>query len=149
MEKPLVICWASILHFNIMEIVLWTTALSQLILLKVYFFFHVHNHIPFLSDHAKLLVKLAAQFSHYMSPIENGVSYNMLIIYRWIKESSLIFPNAFNTHDVKEKISRLMESSFIVQNQKFSETEALDTFNDIIYTACSRSLKKIYRQKKS
>ena len=42
-----------------------------------------------------------------------------------------------------------MESSFIVQNQKFSTTEAVASFNDIIYTACSKSLKKINRQKKS
>ena len=67
-----------------------------------------------------------------MSPIENGVSYNMLNSYKWIKESSFIFQKAFNTHDVKEKISRFMESSFIVQNQKFSTTEAVDSFNDII-----------------
>ena len=94
--------------------------------------FHVHDHIPHLSDHAKLSVKLAAQFSHCMSPIENGVSYNMLNSYRWTKESSFIFQKAFNTDDVKEKISRFMESSFIVQNQKFSTTEAVDSFNDII-----------------
>ena len=84
-----------------------------------------------------------------MSPIENGVSYNMPNSYRWIKESSFIFQKAFNTDDVKEKIRRFMESSFIVQNQKFSTTETVDNFNDIIYTACSKSLKKINRQKKS
>ena len=84
-----------------------------------------------------------------MSPIENGVSYNMPNSYRWIKVSSFIFQKAFNTDDVKEKISIFMESSFIVQNQKFSTTEAVDSFNDIIYTACSKSLKKINMQKKS
>ena len=114
-------------------------------------FFHVHNHIPHLSDHAKLSVKLAAQFSHYMSSIENGVSSNMPNSYRRIKESSFIFQKTFKTDDVKEKIRRFMESSFIVQNQKFSTTEAVDSFNDIhvIYTACSKSLKKINRQNKS
>ena len=91
MEKPLVICWANILLFNKMAIVLWTTALSQMILMKVYYLFHVHNHIPHLSDHAKLSVKLAAQFSHYMSPIENGVNYNMPNSYSWIKGTSFIF----------------------------------------------------------
>ena len=84
-----------------------------------------------------------------MSPIENGISYNMPNCYRWIKESFFIFQKAFNTDDVKEKISRFVESSFIVQNQKFSTTEAVDSFNDIIYTARSKSLKKINRQKKS
>ena len=112
-------------------------------------FCHVHNHIPHLSDHAKLSVKLAAQFSHYMSPTENGVSYNMPNSYRWIKKPSFIFQKAFNTDDLKEKISRFMELSFIVQNQKFSTTEAVDSFSDIVYTACSKSLKTINRQKKS
>ena len=107
------------------------------------------NHIPHLSDHAKLSVRLAAQFSYYMSSIENGVSYNMPNSYRWIKESSFIFRKAFNADDVKEKISRFMESSFIVQNQKFSTTEAVYSFYDVIYTACSKSLKKINRQMKS
>ena len=78
-----------------------------------------------------------------MSPIENGVSYNIPNSYRWIKESSFILQKAFNTDDVKEKVSRFMESSFIVQFQNFSTTEAVDSFNDIIYTACSKFLKKI------
>ena len=69
--------------------------------------------------------------------------------YRWIKESSFIFQKAFITDDIKEKINRFMESSFIVQNQKFSTTEAVDSFNNTMYTACSKSLKKINRQKKS
>ena len=73
----------------------------------------------------------------------------MLNSYRWIKESSFVFQKAFNTDDVKEKINGFMESSFIVQNQQFSTTEAVDSFNDIIYTAGSKFLKKINRQKKS
>ena len=60
-----------------------------------------------------------------------------------------MFQKAFNTDDVKEKINGFMESSFIVQNQQFSTTEAVDSFNDIIYTAGSKFLKKINRQKKS
>ena len=116
--------------------------------MEVYYFFHIHNYIPHLSDHAKLSVKLAAQFSHYFSPTENGVSYNMPNSYRRIKESSFIFQNAFSTDDVKEKISRFMES-FIEQNHKFSTTETVDSFNDIIYTVCSKSLQKINRQEKS
>ena len=84
-----------------------------------------------------------------MSPTENGVSYNMPNSYKWIKESSFIFQKAFNTDDVKEKISRFMESSFIVKNLKFTTIDAVDSFNDIIYTACSKSLKKINRQTKS
>ena len=84
-----------------------------------------------------------------MSPTENGVSYNMPNSYRGIKESSFIFQKAFNTDDVKAKISRFIESSFTVQNQNFLATEAVDNFNDIIYTACSKSLRKINRQRKS
>ena len=42
-----------------------------------------------------------------------------------------------------------MESSFILDNQELSTVEALNRFNNIIYTACSKSLKKVNMQDNS
>ena len=57
---------ANILLFNIMEIVVDYCIVSDDIIESV-LFFHEHNHIPHLSDSAKLSVKLSAKFSHSYS----------------------------------------------------------------------------------
>ena len=71
------------------------------------------------------------------------------IICRILIDGLKSLPSFFKRHSIQmmKQISRFMESSFIVQNQKFSTTEAVDSFNNIIYTACSKSLKTINRLK--
>ena len=45
--------------------------------------------------------------------------------------------------DVKDQISKFMKSPYILDRQKLSIDDAIDSFNGIIYTACAKSLKKI------
>ena len=67
-------------------------------------YFHVHDHIPHLSDHAKLSVKLSASFSVSNKIIENNACQHMPNSYKWFKDSPYLFQNAFDTDEVKQMV---------------------------------------------
>ena len=113
-------------------------------------YFHVHDHIPHLSDNAKLSLKLSESCTESSSlEGDDHLSQEKLSSYRWFKDSHFLFQKTFETLDVKQAIKHFMESSFILDNQELSTDEALDRFNNIIYTACSKSLKRVNMQDNS
>ena len=93
-----------------------------------------------LSDHAKITLQLIAIFQEVHTtekakPMPDG--------YLWQKESSLLFQQALSSDDVQQKFSKFMDKAFVSPNiDKAISDQALGDFNDIIYTACSKSLKK-------
>ena len=103
---------------------------------------HVHDHIPHLSEHAKLSVKLSASFSDSTVLTENNTCHRMPNSYKWFKDSPFLFQKAFDTDDVKQMVRKFMESSFVIDNDVLSTDQAVENFNSIIYTACSKSLKQ-------
>lgn len=103
-------------------------------------YFHVHDHIPMLSDHAKITLQLIANFQEVHTTEK---AKPMPDVYLWQKESSLLFQQALSSDDVQQKISKFMDKAFVSPNiDKAISDQALGDFNDIIYTACSKSLKK-------
>ena len=105
-------------------------------------YFHVHDHIPHLSDHAKLSVKLSASIPETSGLSENITCHQMPKSYKWFKDSPFLFQRAFDTDDVKQLVRKFMESSFAIDNDVLSIDQAVENFNSIIYTACSKSLKQ-------
>ena len=105
-------------------------------------YFHVHDHIPHLSDHAKLSVKLSASIPESSGFSENITCHQMPKSYKWFKDSPFLFQRAFDTDDVKQLVRKFMESSFAIDNDVLSIDQAVENFNSIIYTACSKSLKQ-------
>ena len=63
MEKSLMIGLVNILRYSTMTMVLSNNCIASEGLIEFVLFFHVHDHIPHLTDHAKLSVKLSASFS--------------------------------------------------------------------------------------
>ena len=105
-------------------------------------YFHVHDHIPHLSDHAKLSLKLSASIPETSGLSENITCHQMPKSYKWFKDSPFLFQRAFDTDDVKQLVRKFMESSFAIDNDVLSIDQAVENFNSIIYTACSKSLKQ-------
>ena len=90
-------------------------------------YFHVHDHLPHLSDHAKLPLKLSVSVANFSLSAEKDTTYDMPSSYRWFKD---------------EQINKFMKSPYILDNQKLSIDDAIDSFNGIIYTAWAKSVKK-------
>ena len=74
-------------------------------------YFHVHDHIPHLSDHAKLSVKLSASIPETSGLSENITYHQMPKSYKWFKDSPFLFQRAFDTDDVKQLVRKFIESS--------------------------------------
>ena len=49
-------------------------------------YFHVHDHLPHLSDHAKLSLKLSASVANFSFSAEKDTTYDMQSSYRWFKD---------------------------------------------------------------
>ena len=118
-------------------------------LIKEVIYFHVHDHLPYLSDHAKLSLKLKASVANIGVSDENDKTSDMPTSYRWFKDSPFLFQKAFDTHEVKEQIRKFMNSSFTGDNHKLLTDDAVESFNGIIYTVCEKSLKKIKHKNNS
>ena len=65
---------------------------------------------------------------------------NKCQILKWFKDSPYLFQKAFNTDEAKQMVRNSTDSSFVVDNDVLSTDQAVDKFNIIIYTACSKSL---------
>ena len=63
--------------------------------------------------------------------------------YKWFKDSTYLFQKAFDTDEVKQMVIKFMDSPFVVDNDVLSTDQAVNNFNSIIYTACSKSLKQV------
>ena len=64
--------------------------------------FHVHEHLPHLSNHAKLPLKLSVSVANFSFSAEKDITYDMPSSYRWFKDSSFIFQKAFDMPDCYE-----------------------------------------------
>lgn len=103
-------------------------------------YFQVENHIPFLSDHAKLNVKLYAKFKTVN--IESTL-LDMPTSWKWTDTSSLDFKIALSSIEIKQKIESF--DSDPLQNVD----QMVTNLNDILYTACNKSMKKKLKVKKT
>ena len=63
--------------------------------------------------------------------------------YKWVKDSPFLFQKALESEEAKQMIRNFMELSFICDDEMLSTDQAVDNFNNIIYAACSKSLKKV------
>ena len=103
-------------------------------------YFQVENHIPWLSDHAKLNVKLYANFCR---TINDNTLINFPPSWKWLDTSLLDFKIALSSIDIKKKIESYKNTSFN------NVDEMVSNLNSIIYTACDKCLKKRKTLKKS
>jgi hypothetical protein len=97
-------------------------------------FFQVEDHIPHLSDHAKLTLKLHAKFSD-----KSFSEYNlqdMPSAWQWKDASCIDFKLAFQSIEVKNKLDSFHSDSFTCVD------DMVDKLNNIIYTVCNTCLKR-------
>ena len=112
-------------------------------LIEYLLYFHVHNHIPHLSDHAKLSVNFSSSFSESNKILENNARQHVPNSYKWLKDSAYLFQKAFDTNEIKQMVRTLMDPPFVVDNNVLSSDQAVDNFNIIIYITCSKLLKQV------
>ena len=117
---------------------------------------YFHVHIPLLSDHAKLSCQIFADFKETNCIVKDDC-IELPLSYLWNSESPTLFKYALNDIEIQKKIANFMSIDF---NSDILNTKGIDTalsqFNQIIYSACNRSLKKkiikksaIYRKPKN
>ena len=98
-------------------------------------YFQVENHISFLSDHAKLNVKLYAKFIRIN--IENTYTlHDLPSSWKWTDTSCSDFKIALSSFEIKKKIDSFE------RNPSQNVDQMLTSLNDIIYMACNQSMKK-------
>ena len=78
MIKPLMVGLVNILHWSTMATLLSIIVVSEVLIEHV-----LHDHIPHLSDHAKLSVKLSASFLESNKLFENNTCQHMPNSYKW------------------------------------------------------------------
>jgi hypothetical protein len=106
-------------------------------------YFYVHDHIPVLSDHAKITININCSFEETVTPnFDCGTTVPPA--YVWNKTSDIPFLEAFSDPEVKNKM--LMFDEYVKEGCISTDSPAdtdilLRKFNDILYTACKRSLK--------
>ena len=96
-------------------------------------YFQVEDHIPFLSDHAKITLKLFAKFetAHSISSLQE-----IPPSWQWKDTSAVDFNISLSSLDIKNKIEHFK----ICNNEDVDSM--VDNFNNIMYTVCERSLKR-------
>ena len=104
-------------------------------------YFHVHDHNPLLSDHARISTKLYASF---MEETDDSDSIQCPIKYSWKSESPLLFTKALESDSIQEKINNFINYYGSNKNTMDSKdiNNLVDNFNDIVHSACEKSIKR-------
>ena len=97
-------------------------------------YFQVENHIPHVSDHAKIVVKLHAKFEDKVN--NSNILYDMPGSWHWKESSYFDFQLACMSNDVKGLINNFKSVTFN------SIDEMTESLGNIIYNICDKSLKK-------
>ena len=56
---------------------------------------NVHDHIPYLSDHAKISLKLIASINNNTMSSKEHKTYDVPRMYKWYKDSAFFFSESF------------------------------------------------------
>ena len=98
MVEHLVIFQESLHAFSTTEIVLVSNSFASHVL-----YFYVHDHIPVLSDHAKITINIHCSFEETVtSNFDCGTT--VPLAYVWNKTSDIPFLEAFSDPEVKNKM---------------------------------------------
>ena len=89
-------------------------------------YFHVHDHIPYLSDHAKISLKLIASIN-----TKEDKTYDVPKMYKWYKDSAFLFQKAFDTPEVRQQVRKFIYFILYSENQCKSKLDKICIFIDM------------------
>lgn len=99
-------------------------------------YFQVDKHLPLLSDHSCISVKIFSKFKCEHPGQTNEIDH-MPQGYIWDETSPIQFINALNSTNIQNKLL-----DFNTNQLPDDPNKALGTFNNILYEACNISLKR-------